>query len=166
MDEPKREMPANFPASSGIVFDIRVGDEVGGQPGQGIAENQEFDASKPSLDGNRPAARHLNAAADQRGDVHGTAVDVKQLAFEAMLGEEALLLRHPEKRLGRVYRGVGDAQLVGCEDFVAKPKKKLANIGARRVIRMGLRLIMGLWIQRFGSAVKHLHCRDKADLVS
>src|SRR5262249_18535151 len=143
----KARDPSDFPGELRNPFDIRVGDEVGSQPGQRIAENQEFDASKPSLDRNRPAARYLNTAADQRGDIHGAAVDVKQLAFEAVLGEEALLLRHPEKRLGRVHRRVRDAQLVGGEIFGGETKKQLANIGARRIIRMGLGFIMGLWIQ-------------------
>ena len=50
--------------------------------------------------------------------------------------------------------------------FVAKPKKKPANIGASSVIPMDLQFIMRLWIQRFSSGVKHLHCRDKTDGVS
>src|SRR5262245_46230855 len=120
----KARDPSEFSGELRDTFDIRIGNEVGSQPRQRTAENHEFDASKPSLDGNRPTARYLNAAADQRGDIHGAAVDVKQLAFEAVLGEEALLLRHPEKRLGRVHRRVRDAQLIGGEIFGGETKKE------------------------------------------
>src|SRR5581483_3970996 len=37
----------------------------------------------------------------------------EQLAFESVFGEDAFVLRHPEKRLGGIDGRVGDAQLVG-----------------------------------------------------
>ena len=91
--------------------------------GQGLAENRQLDAARPRFDRNRAVAGDLHAAADQRGDVHGAAVDVEQLAFEAMLGENAFFLRDPQKRLGRVDRGVGDTQLVGGKIFCREPKE-------------------------------------------
>ena len=83
------------------------------QPGQRVTQDRQFDAAQPRFDGHRPAAGDLHAAAEQGGDVHGAAVDVEQLAFEAMLGEDAAVLGDPEKRLGGVDRRVGNAQLVG-----------------------------------------------------
>ena len=98
-----------FSGEIGDAFDVGMDDQIRRQPGQRIAEDQQLDAAQPRLDGHRPAAGDLHAAADQGGDVHGAAVDVEQLAFEAMLGEDAAVLGDPEKRLGGVDRRVGDA---------------------------------------------------------
>ncbi len=50
-------------------------------------------------DRNRTAAGYLHAAAEQGGDVHGAAVAIKQLALDAVFGEDTALLRNPEKGL-------------------------------------------------------------------
>ena len=99
----------------GDGFDVGMNDQIRRQPGQRIAQDRQLDAAQPRFDGHRPAAGDLHAAAEQRGDVHGAAVDVEQLAFEAVLGEDAAVLGDPEKRLGGVDRRVGNAQLVGGE---------------------------------------------------
>src|SRR5258708_23173534 len=88
-------------------------DEVRREARQRIAEDRELDAAQARFDRHRSAAGDLHAAADQRGDIHGAAVDVKQLALEPVLGKEILLLRDPEKSLSGVNGRIGDAQLVG-----------------------------------------------------
>ena len=98
----------------GDAFDVGMDDQIRRQPGQRIAQDRQLDAAQPPFDGHRPAAGDLDAAAEQGGDVHGAAVDVEQLAFEAMLGEDAAVLGDPEKGLGGVDRRVGNPQFVGA----------------------------------------------------
>ena len=81
--------------------------------GSGLPRIESLMPRRPRFDRYRPAAGDLHAAADQRGDIHGAAVDVKQLALEPVLGKEILLLRDPEKASSGVNGRIGNAQLVG-----------------------------------------------------
>ena len=118
-------------------FDVGMDDQVRRQPGQRIAQDRQLDAAQPRFDGHRPAAGDLHAAADQGGDVHGAAIDVEQLAFEAVLGEDAAVLRDPEKGLGGVHRRVGNAQLVGGE-ILSREARRSRPIPARRASETGV----------------------------
>ena len=112
-------------------FDVGMDDQIRRQPRQRIAEDRQLDAAQPRFDRYRPAAGDLHAAAEQRGDVHGAAVDVEQLAFEAMLGEDAAVLGDPEKGLGGVDRRVGNAQFVGAGG-VADRSNEAINISSAK----------------------------------
>jgi len=65
----------------------------------------------------------LHAAANQSGNIHGAAVDVEELAFEAVLAEKPTLDRDPQEGLSRIYRRVGYAQLVGRMHCGHKPQE-------------------------------------------